>query len=219
MRRCPSTQLRCSLTWQARRLGRLLHPLWQSTFKACIAQLFSACAGEKLRCGAHLAEGRDDEPPYFDSFAEFKEFCVQYRSRLAHIVRLTAGWLPEQVPPPLCSGGHMCDAQRAATVQGKQSTGTPRNCLLPQALSGASRRLEAAVSLASSGSDLQTQERALDTAVHFLEAVVTAVCDVHLNSASAQPPGDNHLPSQRKRCSFPSRQKCAMNVFMVQRAS
>lgn len=42
-------------------------------------------------------EGQDEEPPYFDSFAEYKEFCVQYRARLAQIVRSTAGWLPEQV--------------------------------------------------------------------------------------------------------------------------
>ncbi len=35
-------------------------------------------------------------PPYFDSFAEYKEFCVQYRSKLSQIVRATAGWLPEQ---------------------------------------------------------------------------------------------------------------------------
>ena len=44
-------------------------------------------------------EGQDEEPPYLDSFAEYKEFCVQYRSRLAQIVRSTAAWLPEQVSP------------------------------------------------------------------------------------------------------------------------
>ena len=66
-------------------------------------------AGEQLRRGANLVEGQDEEPPYFDSFAEYKEFCVQYRARLAQIVRSTAGWLPEQVlyktyPPRLWIG-------------------------------------------------------------------------------------------------------------------
>ena len=56
-------------------------------------------AGEQLRRGANLTEGVDEEPPYFDSFAEYKEFCVQYRAKLAQIVRCTAGWLPEQVRP------------------------------------------------------------------------------------------------------------------------
>ena len=53
-------------------------------------------AGEQLRRGANLVDGVDDVPPYFDTFAEYKEFCVQYRSKLSHIVRGTAGWLPEQ---------------------------------------------------------------------------------------------------------------------------
>ena len=52
--------------------------------------------GEQLRRGANLVDGVDDVPPYFDSFAEYKEFCVQYRSKLSQIVRATAGWLPEQ---------------------------------------------------------------------------------------------------------------------------
>lgn len=56
-------------------------------------------AGEQLRRGTNLVEGVDEEPPYFDSFVDYKEFCVQYRSKLAQIVRCTAGWLPEQVRP------------------------------------------------------------------------------------------------------------------------
>jgi hypothetical protein len=56
-------------------------------------------AGEQLRRGANLVEGVDDVPPYFDMFAEYKEFCVQYRAKLSQIVRATAGWLPEQASP------------------------------------------------------------------------------------------------------------------------
>ena len=61
-----------------------------------------ALSGEQLRRGANLAEGVDAVPPYFDSFAEYKEFCVQYRSKLSQIVRATAGWLPEQARALVC---------------------------------------------------------------------------------------------------------------------
>ena len=66
-------------------VGHVAHP------QACVGM-----AGEQLQRGANLAEGVDAVPPYFDTFAEYKEFCVQYRSKLSQIVRATAGWLPEQ---------------------------------------------------------------------------------------------------------------------------
>ena len=57
----------------------------------------SACA-QASSCGAAQTWRRAWTTcrPYFDSFAEYKEFCVQYRSKLSQIVRATAGWLPEQ---------------------------------------------------------------------------------------------------------------------------
>ena len=73
-------------------------------------------AGEQLRRGANLVEGVDDVPPYFDMFAEYKEFCVQYRAKLSQIVRATAGWLPEQARPRNCHSescqlSAACDAE------------------------------------------------------------------------------------------------------------
>jgi hypothetical protein len=53
--------------------------------------------GAQLQKGLHMVEGREDVPPFFDTFEEFNEFCIQHRSRLASIVKLTAGLLPEQV--------------------------------------------------------------------------------------------------------------------------
>lgn len=53
-------------------------------------------AGDRLRTGAALVEGRDAVPGCFDTFAEYVEFCVDYRAKLAQIVKQTATWLPQQ---------------------------------------------------------------------------------------------------------------------------
>lgn len=58
-------------------------------------------AGDRLRTGIQLMEGRDSVPDFFDTFTEYVEFCVDYRAKLAHVVKLTATWLPQQVPMPL----------------------------------------------------------------------------------------------------------------------
>jgi hypothetical protein len=42
-------------------------------------------------------EGRDAVPDCFDTFSEYVEFCVDYRAKLAQVVKLTAVWLPQQV--------------------------------------------------------------------------------------------------------------------------
>lgn len=54
-------------------------------------------AGDRLRTGIQLVEGRDEVPDCFDTFAEYVEFCVDYRAKLAQIVKQTATWLPQQV--------------------------------------------------------------------------------------------------------------------------
>lgn len=54
-------------------------------------------AGERLRIGVQLMEGRDEVPDFFDTFTEYVEFCVDYRAKLAQIVKMTATWLPQQV--------------------------------------------------------------------------------------------------------------------------
>jgi len=54
-------------------------------------------AGDRLRTGIQLVEGRDEVPDCFDTFAEYVEFCVEYRAKLAQIVKQTATWLPQQV--------------------------------------------------------------------------------------------------------------------------
>ena len=36
-------------------------------------------------------------PEFFDTFIEYVEFCVDYRAKLAQVVKLTAVWLPQQV--------------------------------------------------------------------------------------------------------------------------
>lgn len=56
-----------------------------------------ACAGDRLRTGIQLTERRDPVPDFFDTFTEYVEFCVDYRAKLAQIVKLTATWLPQQV--------------------------------------------------------------------------------------------------------------------------
>ena len=54
-------------------------------------------AADRLRTGVHLQEGRDEPPDFFDTFSEYVDFCVDYRSQLSKIVKLTATWLPQQV--------------------------------------------------------------------------------------------------------------------------
>jgi len=199
----------------------------------------SGMSGEQLRRGANLAEGVDAVPPYFDSFAEYKEFCVQYRSKLSQTVRATAGWLPEQaravvgsravcphlqlpalhrVPCSLCPSitvdGHSHTlpghGARTQTLIGTGSQHVAGKCSIPcrgqshrdqmrplrtsththvevQALASATRRLQAA--LAADPATAQQSGR-LDTAVYFLEAVISSVADAHLaNGASRCPPG------------------------------
>ncbi len=52
-------------------------------------------AGEQLRKGVHLVESDTDLPPFFDTFDDYREFCLEYRSSLGKIARLTACLLPE----------------------------------------------------------------------------------------------------------------------------
>lgn len=60
---------------------------------------FLKCAnvltGEQLRKGAHLVEADTDLPPFFDTFDDYREFCLEYRASLGKIARLTACLLPE----------------------------------------------------------------------------------------------------------------------------
>jgi hypothetical protein len=51
--------------------------------------------GEQLRKGAHLVEADTDLPPFFDTFDDYREFCLEYRASLGKIARLTACLLPE----------------------------------------------------------------------------------------------------------------------------
>ena len=59
-------------------------------------------AGDRLRTGVQLLEGRDPVPDFFDTFSEYVEFCVDYRAKLAQVVKLTAIWLPQQVTGFTC---------------------------------------------------------------------------------------------------------------------
>ncbi|BDA43725.1 Exportin-5 [Coccomyxa sp. Obi] len=60
----------------------------------CVAVLMDL-AGEQLRKGVHLVESDTDLPPFFDTFDDYREFCLEYRSSLGKIARLTACLLPE----------------------------------------------------------------------------------------------------------------------------
>lgn len=51
--------------------------------------------GEQLRKGVHLVESDTNLPPFFDTFDDYREFCLEYRSSLGKIARLTACLLPE----------------------------------------------------------------------------------------------------------------------------
>lgn len=53
-------------------------------------------AGEKLRKGVHLVEVDTEVPPFFDTFDEYRDFCLDYRIALGKVARLTACLLPEQ---------------------------------------------------------------------------------------------------------------------------
>jgi hypothetical protein len=52
-------------------------------------------AGEQLRKGVHLVEADTEVPPAFDSFEEFRDFCIDYRASLGRVARLTACLLPQ----------------------------------------------------------------------------------------------------------------------------
>ena len=55
-----------------------------------------ARAGEQLRKGVHVVEGeRAEVPPFFDTFDEWRGFCLGYRNALGKVARLTASLLPE----------------------------------------------------------------------------------------------------------------------------
>ncbi len=58
-----------------------------------------------------------------------------------------------------------------------------------QALAGASRRLQAALETdPAAGARRAQQAERLDTAVYFLEAVLSSVIDAHLSNSSSQCP-------------------------------
>jgi hypothetical protein len=59
--------------------------------------LCAGSAGDRLRTGVHLNEDTDELPDEFDTFAEQVDFCVDYRSKLAQIVKAIALWMPLQV--------------------------------------------------------------------------------------------------------------------------
>lgn len=50
--------------------------------------------------GVHLDQEADQVLPYFDTFAEQVDFCVDYRGKLAQVVKATAHWLPLQATSP-----------------------------------------------------------------------------------------------------------------------
>ncbi|KAL4423234.1 hypothetical protein ABPG77_000026 [Micractinium sp. CCAP 211/92] len=77
----------------------------------CIAALMDVAAEQLRTRGAHVPTEEDELPPYFDSFADYKEFVVQYRARLSSIVRFAAAVLPEHA---LLAAGRRLDAAVAA---------------------------------------------------------------------------------------------------------
>ncbi len=62
--------------------------------------------GDRLQEGVQLEKGRDEMPEYFDTLPEYVEFCVDYRSKLAQVIKLTASWLPQQARSALCPFPH-----------------------------------------------------------------------------------------------------------------
>lgn len=76
---------------------RAAEPLRHAPLPDDAAAALLDLAGERLRIGVQLMEGRDEVPDFFDTFTEYVEFCVDYRAKLAQIVKMTATWLPQQV--------------------------------------------------------------------------------------------------------------------------
>ncbi|PRW59064.1 HASTY 1-like isoform X1 isoform B [Chlorella sorokiniana] len=80
----------------------------------CIEALMTMAA-EQLQKRGHVPQEDDEFPPYFDTFADFKEMFVQYRARLSSIVRHAAAVLPEQA---LAAAQRRLDAAVAACSPG-----------------------------------------------------------------------------------------------------
>ena len=45
--------------------------------------------------GAHVPDEDEEIPPFFDTYLDYKDFCVGFRSELSQVVRLTSTLLPE----------------------------------------------------------------------------------------------------------------------------
>ena len=45
--------------------------------------------------GARVPDEDEEIPPFFDTYLDYKDFCVGYRSELSQVVRLTSTLLPE----------------------------------------------------------------------------------------------------------------------------
>lgn len=97
----------------------------------CIAALMDVAAEQLRERGAHVPTEGDDLPPYFDTFADYKEFMVQYRARLSSIVRFAAAVLPEHA---LLAAGRRLDAAVAACAPGSGTKVEEARSLLESAV-------------------------------------------------------------------------------------
>ncbi|GAB4816646.1 hypothetical protein N2152v2_003692 [Parachlorella kessleri] len=61
-----------------------------------VTALMEMAAEQLQKRGAHTPQEQEDFPAYFDTFPEYKEFVVNYRSKLSAVVRCAAALLPEQ---------------------------------------------------------------------------------------------------------------------------
>eukprot|EP00891_Asterochloris_glomerata_P003358 jgi/Astpho2/3358/Aster-x1142 len=59
----------------------------------CVSALMDL-AGTQVH-GARVPDEDEEIPPFFDTYLDYKDFCVGYRSELSQVVRLTSTLLPE----------------------------------------------------------------------------------------------------------------------------
>lgn len=80
-------------------------------------------------------ESDTDLPPFFDTFDDYREFCLDYRSSLGKIARLTACLLPE--PALAAASRRLSSALSICSVSGTSIEASV------QSLSGSPRELNA----------------------------------------------------------------------------
>ncbi|PSC73686.1 HASTY 1 [Micractinium conductrix] len=141
----------------------------------CIAALMAMAAEQLQMRAAHVPTEDDELPPYFDTFADYKEAMVQYRARLSSVVRFAAAVLPEHA---LLGAGRRLEAAVAACAPGSGTKPEDARALLESAV----HFMESSFKAVWDGS-IEQQPAKLQAVVAAMEPMLQRVLAVQTSDA------------------------------------